>query len=45
VLTGEEQRVCSGERRGPHLDLAVSSHGPRDIAAVLSRDGAHPDII
>jgi hypothetical protein len=39
VLAGEEERVCSGERRGPHLAIAVSSHGIRDIVATLNLDG------
>lgn len=38
-LVKEQDRVCSGEGRGPHLAIAICSHGSRDIAAALSRDG------
>ena len=39
VLQADRKRICSADQRSPHLAIAVSSHGPRDIVAVLSRDG------
>jgi hypothetical protein len=39
VLVGERQRVCAGDGRGPHLAIAVSSYGPRDLVAAVNRDG------
>lgn len=38
-LEAEKRRRCCGDGREPSLAIAVSSHGPRDIIAILKRDG------
>ena len=38
-LEAEKVRRCCGDGQEPTLTIAVSCHGPRDIAIVLKRDG------
>jgi hypothetical protein len=40
-LAGEKEPVCCGNGSAPGLAIAVSSHGVRDVIAILRRDGSY----